>query len=104
MATPPAPGAPKPAGRTSEQESLEVAEASREKVWRSKSFLKELFLGSLRLDLVHPVPKTEPRPEFIQFERRMKEFLYRVVDPVKIDEAGEYPTEVIQGLREMGAF
>ena len=37
-----------------EQEAREVAEAARETEWTSPSFLKELFGGNLRLDLIHP--------------------------------------------------
>jgi len=40
----------------SERESREVAEASRQTEWVQPSFLRELFLGSLRLDLIHPYP------------------------------------------------
>ncbi len=35
-----------------ERESRQVAEAAREKEWRQPSFLRELFLGRLRLGLV----------------------------------------------------
>ena len=38
--------------QVSEQEARKVAEASRETEWRSPSFLRELFLGRSRLDLV----------------------------------------------------
>ena len=44
----------------SEQEAREVAEAAREVEWND-SFVKELFEGRLRLDLIHPFP--EPTPE-----------------------------------------
>ena len=40
-----------------ERDAREVAEAARETEWRKPSFAKELFLGRLRLDLVHPHPR-----------------------------------------------
>ena len=40
-----------------EQEAREVAEAAREKDWQAPSFVRELFEGSFRLDLVHPFPQ-----------------------------------------------
>jgi len=89
----------------SEEEARKVAEASREKEWKSPSFLKELFLGNFRLDLVHPYPRVEEdRPEFAAFYRAFREFLKHEVDPVAIDESGEYPEHVVDGLRKLGAF
>ena len=41
----------------SEQEAREVAEAAREKDWEAPSFVRELFEGNFRLDLVHPYPE-----------------------------------------------
>ncbi|MBM3465396.1 MAG: acyl-CoA dehydrogenase, partial [Armatimonadetes bacterium] len=88
----------------SEKESRQVAEAARETEWREPSFLKELFLGSFRFDLIYPFPEIEERPEFKAFYDKMKTFLREKVDSVEIDRTGEYPPEVLEGLREMGAF
>jgi hypothetical protein len=85
--------------------SREVAEAARESEWQGAGFLRDLFLGKLNLGLIHPYPLAESeRPEFAAFYSRMERFLREKVDPVKIDETGEYPAEVIAGLRELGAF
>jgi alkylation response protein AidB-like acyl-CoA dehydrogenase len=90
---------------SSERESLKVAEASRQSEWIQPSFMRELFLGSLRLDLIHPYPLTgEERPEFAAFYRRLEAFLRDEVDSVEIDATGEYPPAVIEGLRRLGAF
>ena len=43
----------------SELESRKVAEASRETEWKQPSFLREMFLGNFRLDLIHPYPLPE---------------------------------------------
>ncbi len=48
----------------SEEKAMEVAEASRQTDIREPSFLKELFLGDYRLDLIHPFPEEPERPEF----------------------------------------
>ncbi len=88
-----------------ELESRAVAEASREKAWRGASFIRDLFLGRLRLDLVFPYPLDEPeRPHFRRFYDRLERFLRDEVDPAKIDETGEYPVKVIRGLADLGAF
>ena len=39
-----------------EQEAREVAEAAREKDWEKPSFVRQMFEGRLRLDLIHPYP------------------------------------------------
>ena len=89
----------------SEAEARRVAEEARETEWRSASFLKELFLGNFRLDLVHPFPP-EPaeRPEFRAFYDRMERFLVEEVDSDAIDRDGKIPKAVIDGLAKMGAF
>ncbi|HEV7784548.1 MAG TPA: acyl-CoA dehydrogenase family protein [Thermoanaerobaculia bacterium] len=90
---------------TSEMESRKVAEASRETEWKQPSFLREMFLGNFRLDLIHPYPLPEQeRAEFTAFYNAMKEFLRDEVDSVEIDTTGEYPDHVIDGLRKLGAF
>jgi hypothetical protein len=88
-----------------EKESLKVAEASRQAEWEKPSFMREFFLGSFRLDLIHPfpMPGTE-RPEFTSFYERFREFLRTEVRPAEIDATGEYPPKVLDGLRRLGAF
>src|SRR5687768_8006094 len=99
------PMATKDLHNVSELESRKVAEASRETEWKQPSFLREMFLGNFRLDLIHPYPLAEQeRPEFTAFYRAMKEFLRDQVDSVEIDVTGEYPEQVVDGLRKLGAF
>jgi alkylation response protein AidB-like acyl-CoA dehydrogenase len=94
----------KPA-HVSEAEARQVAEDAREKDWTSPSFLKEIFLGTLRLDLVDPFPEAPPaRPEFTAFMTRLEKFLVEEVDSDAIDRESKIPPRVIQGLAEMGAF
>jgi hypothetical protein len=85
--------------------SREVAESARESEWQGAGFLRELFLGRLDLGLIHPYPLAgAERPEFTAFYAGLERFLREHVDPVAIDETGEYPPAVIDGLRRLGAF
>jgi alkylation response protein AidB-like acyl-CoA dehydrogenase len=89
----------------SEKEARDVAEAARESEWSGPSFVRELFLGRFRLDLIHPHPAEDPEET-----RRAKPFLdkleafLRRVDSDMIDRTGEIPEEYVQQLRDMGAF
>ncbi|MDX1583913.1 MAG: acyl-CoA dehydrogenase family protein [Thermoanaerobaculia bacterium] len=87
-------------------EAMEVAEASRETEWEKPSFVGDLFLGNLRLDLIHPFPEQDPddEKEGDEFLDKLERFLIENVDADKIDEEGEYPLEILDGLREIGAF
>ncbi|MDH4131699.1 MAG: acyl-CoA dehydrogenase family protein [Gemmatimonadota bacterium] len=89
-----------------EAEAREVAEAAREHSWEAPSFVRELFEGNLRMDLIHPFP--QPSAEDVArakpFLEALEQFLRDEVDPDKIDREGKVPGSVIQGLRELGAF
>jgi len=88
-----------------ERESLRVAEAARQAEWKEPSFLREIFLGNLRMHLIRPIPDAmKERPEFTEFFNRFKAFLRDHVDPGEIDATGEYPQSVIDGLKRLGAF
>src|SRR5437016_8891054 len=93
-------------GLATEKEARDVAEAARESEWSGPSFVRELFLGRFRLDLIHPHPvqhdpEEEARAE--AFLARLREFL-EGVDSDMIDRTGEIPEAYVQDLREMGAF
>ncbi|MDQ3388426.1 MAG: acyl-CoA dehydrogenase family protein [Gemmatimonadota bacterium] len=90
----------------SEQESREVAEAARESEWTAPSFVRELFLGNFRLDLIHPYPEQTPedREKTDAYIARLRSFLEENVDSDEIDRSGELPEHVVDGLRELGAF
>ncbi len=90
----------------SEEEAMRVAEEAREESWEKASFLKELFLGKFRFDLVYPFPRLKglDDPEYQAFFNKMKKFLKEEVDSDKIDREDKVPEEVIRKLAEMGAF
>jgi alkylation response protein AidB-like acyl-CoA dehydrogenase len=93
-------------GGPSEQESREVAEAAREAEWTAPSFVRELFLGRFRLDLIHPYPRQTPedKARTDAFLAKLERFLRDHVDPDQIDRDGKIPDSVVDGLRELGAF
>jgi hypothetical protein len=88
----------------SEDEARALAEASRETNWAGRSFVRELFLGNLRVDWVDPFPETAESEEFKAFYLELQDFLEFKVDSIKIDQTGEYGDDVLDGLRALGAF
>jgi alkylation response protein AidB-like acyl-CoA dehydrogenase len=87
------------------QEAREVAEAAREQEWRA-SFVKELFEGRLRLELIHPFPQPTAADvaKAAPFLAKLERFLAEKVDGDRIDRESKIPPEVVRGLQEMGAF
>src|SRR5690606_29723800 len=88
-----------------EREARQVAEAARETEWSKPSFVKELFLGHLRLDLIHPRPQGDPeeRARAAEFHRKLTEFV-ATIDGEEIERTGRLPESVYEGLRKIGAF
>src|SRR5262245_9468276 len=89
----------------SEKEARDVAEAARESEWSGPSFVREMFLGRFRLDLIHPYPAEDPSEaeRAKPFLDQLADFLRRV-DADMIDRRGEIPEEYVQELRDIGAF
>jgi alkylation response protein AidB-like acyl-CoA dehydrogenase len=89
-----------------EREARQVAEAAREGEWRLPSFGKDLFLGELRLDLIHPQPRLDAAAvdKGERFLRRLRGFLVESVDPHQIERDAKIPEAVIDGLKELGAL
>ncbi len=85
------------------QESRAVAEAARETEWRKPSFAKELFLGRLRLDLIHPHPRPTPqdKDKGEAFLARLRAFLETEVDAAAIEREARVPDELIKGFKEL---
>lgn len=89
-----------------EREARQVAEAAREQDWRRPSFAKELFLGRFRLDLIHPhpLPADEDARRGEEFLAKLRDFCETKIDPALIEREALIPDEVINGLKELGAF
>ena len=98
--------APEISRQVTEKDAREVTEAAREKEWVKPSFVKELFLGNLRMDLIHPLPEPEEgaRERGEKFMRDMRTFMQEEVDGLQIDIDGKVPDHVIEGLRRHKAF
>ncbi len=90
----------------SEEEARQVAEAARESKWDRPSFLRDIFLGNLRTEMIHPFPdpKGIHRPEFQAFYEKMKKLLAEDVDSDAIDRDGKIPDAIRHKLADMGAF
>jgi len=90
----------------SEKEAREVAESARERGWEKPSFGKQLFLGNLRLDLIHPQPRLEPAAVETgeAFLARLRAFLVERVDPLEIERDARIPDAVVDGLKDLGAL
>ena len=90
----------------SADEAREVAEAAREEEWSQPSFVRDLFLGKLRMDLIHPYPEQDPDEvaRAKPFLQKLERFLREDVDSDKIDREGEIPDAVVDGLKKLGAF
>ncbi len=108
MSATPEPKAPAQAasGPASEAESRNVAEAAREKKWEKESFMRAFFEGSFRLDLLDPPPPPDPEKEARAkpFLDKLRDFTERSIDGDAIDREGHVPEDVLDGLRELGAF
>jgi alkylation response protein AidB-like acyl-CoA dehydrogenase len=88
------------------EQSKQVAEAGRETEWKLPSFGKELFLGRLDLDLIHPQPALDPAQVECgeAFLADLRAYLAEHVDPLQIERDARIPEDVIEGLKEIGAF
>jgi len=89
-----------------EREAREVVEAAREAEWKLPSFGKQLFLGDLRLDLIHPQPTLDPVAvdKGERFLAALRAFLEEHVDSLQIERDARIPGSVIDGLKQLGAL
>ncbi|GGM34907.1 acyl-CoA dehydrogenase [Longimycelium tulufanense] len=100
-------GQQQPDVQVDEREARRVAEAARETRWRQPSFGKELFLGRLRLDLIHPYPQggdPAERERGEEFLDRLRRFCESEVDGLRIERESRIPDEVVRGLKELGTL
>ena len=89
-----------------ERAALEMTEAAREATAMERTFAGGLFLGRYDLSQITPFPEQtiEDRDQGDAFLCRLEEFLRKNTDPDAIDESGEIPDTVIEGLARLGAF
>src|SRR5438128_8518116 len=98
--------AAEPKRPVSAAEARDVAEAAREQEWAAPSFVRDLFLGKLRMGRINPMPEqaAEEVARAKPFLEKLERFLRQQVDSDRIDREGEIPEEVIDELRQLGAF
>src|ERR1051326_4242782 len=84
----------------------EVAEAAREQEWTAPSFVRELFEGRLRIDLIHPFPtvSAEEEARARPFLDKLGRFLAENVDAEQIERDSKIPAHVIKGLVDLGCM
>jgi len=89
-----------------EREALELAEAARDVSTGQLSFATSFFMGNPDFSRVLPFPEQsdEDRAKGDPFLKQLRQFLLEHVDADEIDREGEIPQEVIDGLRQLGAF
>ena len=89
-----------------ERQARRVAEEAREGDWKLPSFGKDLFLGRLRLDLIHPQPRLDDAAveKGERFLAALRAFLTENVDPLAIERDAKIPEGVIDGLKQIGAL
>ena len=89
-----------------ERAALEITEAAREAASLETTFAGGLFLGRYDLSQITPFPQqtTEDRDQGDAFLCRLEDFLRDNTNPDEIDESGEIPDAVIEGLARLGAF
>ena len=68
--------------------------------------MRHLFEGRFRLDLIYPPPPPDPEEQARArlFLEALRAFALREIDGDRIDREGRIPDEVLDGLRELGAF
>ncbi|AQA24772.1 acyl-CoA dehydrogenase, N-terminal domain protein [Rhodococcus sp. MTM3W5.2] len=91
--------------QVSEEQARAVAEEARESGWDKPSFAKELFLGRLRLDLVHPFPQPPPA-EAAKTDRFLAELekYCATLDGTVIERESLIPDDYVKGFAELGCF
>jgi alkylation response protein AidB-like acyl-CoA dehydrogenase len=89
----------------SEKQAREVAEQAREAGWDKPSFCKELFLGRLPLDLIHPHPRpdADERAHGDVFLDHLRAYC-QTMDGAVIERDARIPDEYVKGLAELGCF
>jgi len=91
---------------SAKDQAMELAEAARETEWKFPSFTAELFRGNFRWDLIHPYPKQDDEDKRVGDEliEKVRVVLDEHLDPIAVDDSGEYPQIVLDELAKIGLF
>ncbi len=86
--------------------AMEMAEAARETEWKFPSFTAEMFRGKFRWDLLHPYPEQDGDETRIGDEliAKVRTVLEEHLDPIAVDDTGQYPQAALDALAAIGIF
>ena len=89
-----------------QQESLDVAEDSREKDWIYPSFTAELFKGNFNWNLINPFPLQTYEDKHIGdlFIKKLDKCLKENINPHEVDKNGQVPKKALEELAKIGTF
>lgn len=87
-------------------DALEVTESARQTKWEHPSFGSELFMGVFKPDMIYPFPDQSQEDSKIgdEYVAQVMDYLEKNLDPEEVDETRTIPSEVIQGLADLGIF
>jgi len=88
------------------QNSLDLAEDSRETEWKYPSFIAELFQGNFEWNLIHPYPVQKADDKLIgdKFLAELEKCLRENINPEEVDRTGEVSQKARAELAKIGCF
>ncbi|MCG8700287.1 MAG: acyl-CoA dehydrogenase family protein, partial [Bacteroidales bacterium] len=88
------------------QQSMDMAEDSRQKEWKLPSFTSELFQGRFRWNMINPFPEQDAEDKEIgdRYLEKLKTCLATYIKPEEVDANQELPVEAREALIKIGAF
>jgi len=89
-----------------EADSIAVAEASREEVWKSKSYMGAIFMGDFDVEMTFPFPEQDPKDKKIGDEicAKIEAWCQESVDGHEIDRTETIPAFIWKGMADLGLF
>jgi len=89
-----------------EDESLQVAEESRETTWKSKSYMGSIFLGDFDISMAYPFPEQEPGDKKLgdEYCAKVDAWCAENIDGEEIDRTETIPAYVWRGLKDLNLF
>lgn len=86
-----------------EDEALQVAEASRESDWKSKSYMASIFLGDFDISMTYPYPEQVSEDKKIgdAICEKVENWCKANLNGEEIDHAQTIPAHVWRGLKEL---
>jgi alkylation response protein AidB-like acyl-CoA dehydrogenase len=91
---------------TAEDDSLQVAEESRDTTWKSKSYMGSIFLGDFDISMAYPFPEQEPGDKKLgdEYCAKVDTWCAENIDGEEIDRTETIPAHVWRGLKDLNLF